>query len=44
MLNLNFCVEAFNISGQSDTREKKMCSVLDMISSYESFKKKLLED
>ena len=44
MLNLNFCVEAFSISGQSNTQEKKMCSVLYVISSYESFKKKLLED
>ena len=27
MLNLNFCVEALNISGQNNTQEKKMCSV-----------------
>ena len=36
MLNLNFCVEALNMSGQSDTQEKKTCSVLYMISCYES--------
>ena len=28
MLNLNFCMEALNISGQSHTQEKKMWSVL----------------
>ena len=28
MLNLKFCVEALNISGQSHTQEKKICSVL----------------
>ena len=28
MLNLKFCVEALNNSGQSNTQEKKMCSVL----------------
>ena len=27
MLNLTFCVEALNISGQSNAQEKKMCSV-----------------
>ena len=28
MLNLKFCVEALNISGQRHTQEKKICSVL----------------
>ena len=28
MLNLNFCVEALNISGQNKTQEKKLWSVL----------------
>ena len=28
MQNLNFCVEALNISGQNNTQEKKMLSVL----------------
>ena len=51
MQNLNFCVEALNISGQRNTQEKKMCcSIKDkffpvcMISSYQSFMKKLFDN
>ena len=29
VLNLNFCVEALNISGQSNTQEKKVLSVFN---------------
>ena len=34
MLNLNFCVEPLNFSGQSNTQEKKMWSVLSIKNKY----------